>query len=438
MLKFLSQERRATDLSRAHSLFLLILVSIGSSIIYTPAYIKFVFDEPLARAVIAAGASTEATVQTDLGMLMSAYAWTALICYLPSGIVADRVRVRTLAWVGFSTTALLTAWFAFFPSFTTLLGLFIAMGITTILIWWGIRFKLVRLISTEDNYSRNIGISYGFYGLAGLLLGLVNAWIVTNLFLNNPIMPMRALLLILAALIFILGVLSFLFIPRFEGEIGSAEGGFNVKQLASVLTNPVVWLAALTLFFVYFFYTGVNQTTGYLTEVLGASIGVVSVIGVIRTYGVSLLSAPFFGAVATKVGSPSTVIAVGSVTAALGLAAFAFMPASSSLVIVAAVVAILLGFVANGVFGICSSQLTEGKVPLNIFGTATGLLSVVGFLPDTFSYIWFGKIRDANQANPEVAFNQIFLILAGSAVIAALCAIALVVVARKRAALVSE
>ena len=312
------------------------------------------------------------------------------------------------------------------------------MGITTILIWWGIRFKLVRLISTEDNYSRNIGISYGFYGLAGLLLGLVNAWIVTNLFLNNPIMPMRALLLILAALIFILGVLSFLFIPRFEGEIGSAEGGFNVKQLASVLTNPVVWLAALTLFFVYFFYTGVNQTTGYLTEVLGASIGVVSVIGVIRTYGVSLLSAPFFGAVATKVGSPSTVIAVGSVTAALGLAAFAFMPASSSLVIVAAVVAILLGFVANGVFGICSSQLTEGKVPLNIFGTATGLLSVVGFLPDTFSYIWFGKIRDANQANPEVAFNQIFLILAGSAVIAALCAIALVVVARKRAALVSE
>ena len=94
--------------------------------------------------------------------------------------------------------------------------------------------------------------------------------------------------------------------------------------------------------------------------------------------------------------------------------------------------AILLAFIANGVFGICSSQLTEGKVSVKVFGTATGLLSVIGFLPDTFSYIWFGSIRDAHQDNASVAYNQIFLILAGAALIAAVCAFALVVVARKR------
>ena len=111
------------------------------------------------------------------------------------------------------------------------------------------------------------------------------------------------------------------------------------------------------------------------------------------------------------------------------------MPADPTKAVLAAVIVILLGFLANGTFGVVSSQLTEGKVPLSVFGTATGLLSVVGFLPDTFSYIWFGAIRDANPDNQQAAFDQIFWILSGSAVIAAVCAAALIVViARQKAA----
>lgn len=432
MLSLLTKERRAKDLTSFHRVFLLVLVSIGSSIVYTPAYLQYVFDKPLGKALIASGVATQDSVATTMGTLLSAYSWTALICYLPSGIIADRIRVRTLAWVGFGSTALLAYWYAFFPSYTALIGLFIAMGITTILIWWGIRFKLVRLISEEDEYSRNIGISYGLYGLVGLLLGFLNAWIISLLSDQGDVIPMRAVLIVLGSVIMVLAVLSFLFIPKFEGEFGSGDEGFNFKQLGQVLSNPIVWLAAATLFFVYFFYTGVNQTTGYMDNVMKLAPGIVLVVGSVRTYGVSLISAPVFGAVATKLGSPSKVIGTGSVVVMVGLAVFAFLPAQASLAYVAVAMAILLAFIANGVFGICSSQLTEGKVPVSVFGTATGLLSVIGFLPDTFSYIWFGSIRDAHQDNPAVAYNQIFLILAGAALVAAVCAFALVVVARKR------
>ncbi|QWW18979.1 MFS transporter [Schaalia sp. 19OD2882] len=436
MLSILSGERPARELTFAHRAFLLILVSIGSSIVYTPAYLQYVFDQPLQNALIASGAASQENVATTMGTLLGAYSWTALICYLPSGIVADHVRVRTLAWVGFGSTALLTWWYAFFPSFWVLIGLFVGMGITTILIWWGIRFKLVRLVSEEDAYSRNIGISYGFYGLAGLLLGFFNAWIVSLLADQGGIVPMRTLLLVLGGIIMTLAVLSFFFIPKFKGEFASEGGRFSVGQLGQVLSNPVVWLAALTLFFVYFFYTGVNQTTGYMNDVMKIAPGIVLIVGSVRTYGVSLVSAPAFGAIAEWLRSPSRVIGIGSVVAAIGLAVFAYLPASAGLAYVAVIMAIVLAFVANGVFGICSSQLTEGKVPVGVFGTATGLLSVIGFLPDTFSYIWFGSIRDANQDNPAVAFNQIFLILAGAAVIAAICAFALAFVARKRGATV--
>ena len=88
MLSLLTQERHADDLTRFHRIFLLILVSIGSSIIYTPAYLQYVFDEPLGKALIAAGAASQENVATTLGTLLAAYSWTALVCYLPSGIVA--------------------------------------------------------------------------------------------------------------------------------------------------------------------------------------------------------------------------------------------------------------------------------------------------------------------------------------------------------------
>ena len=211
-----SAERKASDLSAGHRIFLLILVSIGSSIIYTPAYLQYVFEEPLGKALIASGGATTENVATTLGTLLSAYAMTALVCYLPSGIVADIVRVRTLSWVGFGLTALLTFWYAMFPSLTTIRFLFVAMGVTTILIWWGIRYKLVRLISDENGYSRNIGLSYAFYGLAGLILGFFNSWLVAHLASRGDIIPMRTLLLILGGLIMVLAVLSFFFIPKFE------------------------------------------------------------------------------------------------------------------------------------------------------------------------------------------------------------------------------
>lgn len=412
------KEVRASDLSNGKRIFLLILVSMGSSIIYTPLYLKNVFYDQLMKATGATNA--------QLGLMVTAYAITATICYLPSGIVADKFRVRTLGWVGFVTTALLTFWYAFLPSITTLYIIFVGMGITSILIWWGIRFKLIRLISEESEYSRNIGVSYGVYGAAGLILNFINIGILSYFNAGEKI-GVQVLLFFLGAIILILGILSFIFIPKFEGEITS-ESSFDFSMVGKALKSPVIWLAAGAMFFVYFFYTGVNYTTPYLTEALGASVGIVSVVGVIRSYGVTLISGPIFGFFSNAAKSPSKVIIGGSLVVVVGLVVLIFLPASSSVVVLAAIIAILLGFISNGVFGIMSGQLTEGRVPLNIFGTATGLLSVVGFLPDTFSSTWFGSLMDSNGKD---AYPQIFWILAGAAVLAAGFAAALLVYVKK-------
>ena len=343
----LKEEKRAADLSRARRIFLLVIISMGSSIIYTPAYLKFVFYNELMAALH--------ITNEQVGTLLSAYAITATICYLPSGIVADKVRARTLSWVGFALTAVLTFVYATLPSYNTLMFVFVGMGLTTILIWWGIRFKVIRLISGEGEYSRNIGLSYGLYGAAGLVVGLVNTFIVTKL-AASPEVGMRVLIIFLGILIAVLAVLSFLFIPRFEGEIGGDGNGFSFKGVGKALSMPVVWLSSACMFFVYFYYTGVTYTTPYLKGALGASATLVLLIGTIRTYGITLFSGPVFGAIASKVGSPSRVITVGSVLAAVVLLGFVFLPQKPAIAVLAAVLVIFLGFVANGVFGIVSGR----------------------------------------------------------------------------------
>jgi len=224
-----------------------------------------------------------------------------------------------------------------------------------------------------------------------------------------------------------------MFIPKFAGEI-KTEGGFSLSEFTTAFRDPVVWIAAISLFFVYFYYTGVTYTTPYMTGVLGVSLAAATIVANVRNYGITLLSGPIFGWIANRF-RPSVVIAIGSLVFIGALLVMMYLPTGPGVMVVACVLVVLLGFIANGAFGVVSAQLTEGKVPLTYFGAATGLLSIIGFLPDTFSSTWFGAIMDAQtDAAGNVAasaYQQIFWILNGAALLAAVASLGLYLYLRK-------
>jgi MFS family permease len=226
-----------------------------------------------------------------------------------------------------------------------------------------------------------------------------------------------------------------LFIPKFKGEIKPGSK-LNFAEFTAAFRNPVVWLAACTVFFVYFFYTGVTYTTPYLTGVLGASLAATTIVANVRTMGITLISGPIFGAVANRT-KPSIVIMAGSGLFILAMFGLMGLPTGGAVVAGVAIV-ILLGFIANGVFGVVSAQLTEGSVPLHYFGAATGILSVIGFLPDTFSSTWFGAIMDAHLdaegTATAAAYTIIFWILIAAAALAVATAAILFLYVRKHSA----
>lgn len=219
------------DISSLHKWALLILISMGSSIIYAPMYLKNVFYDPLMQAL--------GCTNADLGMMVSAYGLAAMICYLPSGIIADKVRMRTLATVGFLATAVLVFVYATLPSVGVCLALFVAMGVTSILIWWGTRFKVVRLCCEEEEYASKIGISYSIYGVTGLVIGLINAAIIAAL--SNTLgvaAGVQVMIIFLGVIIAILGVLSFSSFPISRARstrMLSSSASLRQSKLSSIL-----------------------------------------------------------------------------------------------------------------------------------------------------------------------------------------------------------
>ena len=396
------------DLTSLHKWALVVLISMGSSIIYAPMYLKNVFYDPLMQAL--------GCTNADLGLMVSAYGIAAMICYLPSGIVADKFRMRTLATVGFLATAVLVGIYAMLPSVEICLVLFVAMGITSILVWWGTRFKVIRLCCEEDEYASKIGISYSIYGVTGLVIGLINAGIIAAI--ANVAQGVQVMLIFLAVVIAVLGVASIFLIPDFKGEIDKNAKLFSLSEVVTAIKHPGVIWACLAYFFVYLVYMGVTYTTPFMTTCFAAPVAIVSVVGLIRTYGIGLIAGPAAGIFADKLKSPSKSILIFFAASVIVLAAFMIMPREASMVIPIAVLVVVLGFVTYGAFSIGSSPLTEAKVPMSIFGTASGLLSVIGFLPDTFVHTWFGGLIDAQGAD---AFNTIFIALVVFAVLGCFC-----------------
>ena len=238
-------------------------------------------------------------------------------------------------------------------------------------------------------------------------------------------------LIVSALIILACGITSFFLIPKFEGEVKTdSTNAFSLREAGQALKNPGVWCAALTMFFIYFVYVGATFTTPFMTACLAAPIAVVSLISTVRTFGVSIVSAPVFGLFAKLAKSPSKVIFVGMIGAIACLGALVMLPHEPAMIVVVTILVCLLAFVANGLYGIASGQLSETHIPPHLFGAGVGLVSVIGLLPDSFMHTWFGALIDSQGAD---AFNTIFMIMIGSCVLAMVCAFATIRVGKRNA-----
>lgn len=157
-------------------------------------------------------------------------------------------------------------------------------------------------------------------------------------------------------------------------------------------------------------YTAVilfGYITPYLTEVYGLSNSGAAVLGIFRSYVLMFAASMLAGAIADKMKSVIRFWCYGYV----GMAVFSFVylliPANRSLLWIVVINFILHGMFLLAVKALYFAPIDEMYIDKKLAGTASGIISIVGYAPEMFAYTLAGSLMDNN---PGVkGFNMIFI-----------------------------
>ncbi len=192
----------------------------------------------------------------------------------------------------------------------------------------------------------------------------------------------------------------------------------GLQDILKVIKMPVVWLISLIILAAYSAYWGSYYFTPYATDVFEMSVVFGGALGVGKMWiKISALGAGFL---ADKIGASRT-IAWSFVILIASFAIFILAPGSPSLVFILITNTIIASVAIFALRGVYFATFEEVSVPLAVTGTATGVVSVIGYTPDIFIPLTGGAMLDGYPG--ALGYRYFFLFISGLCLLGLLAAI---------------
>lgn len=384
------------------NLLQIFLLTVSGSVIFGLPYFRFYFYD--------AFVSTFNLTNTQMGTLGSAYGFFGLVSYLLGGILADRFTAKRLIVFSLVVTGAGGIVHYFAESYQILLIIYSMWGFTSLLTFWPALIKAIRLTADSEEQGRVFGIFEGGRGAVNTINGSITIVIFGALGSSLAgVSGIKAVILYYALLKILLGF--FVFVVLKEDKL--EEPVFRNNKLAlnnviQALKHPAVWLVSLLLFATYAMNVSYFYFNPYATNILGATAVFASVMTMLAQY-VRPFSSPLGGFLADKFGRANLMF-IGYAMMGLGVGMLIMLPEGSGTLIVAAISSfIFIAMYMN--YGVVLSLMDEGKIPLEISGTAIGIISTLGYLPEVIAPLIAGNILDRYPG--AVGYNIYFTGLCG-------------------------
>lgn len=349
---------------------------------------------------------------TQMGALGSAFGGTSIIGYMCGGFFADRWPTRNLLTISLVTTGLLGFALLTYPSYPVVLGIHLALGITSIVTFWSALIKAIRSLADSDEQGRAFGLFEGGRGI----VNMVQSAVILSLFgylaaKFGDKTALSAVITVYSAICLLLGVIVYILYkdPEVRGgeKVALSKKVFDKAAFLKVAKMPTTWLCTIIIFTSYSTIISYFYITPYATLVFGASAVVAAAMGYFSQYcrPVGCFTAGFL---ADRVGS-SKMLSILYVIMTIGLSALVLMPGKPSLIF------LLLTFCAAiyaSMYGIQSLHfaiLEEGDYPLSTTGAATAIITPLGYSTEMIMPIIAGMCLDARPG--PAGYKAFFTIL---------------------------
>ena len=350
----------------------------------------------------------------DFGM---AFGIVSMLGYPLGGIFADRFQEKWLLIAGGVLMGVCSFWFGLVPGKIEIIIIHLLYGVGTSFMIWSAYLKLTRKMGNAEEQGRMFSTSEFVRGVFGMLIGFAGVAFLGKAMISGEMDPQalgrcwRNLLFVSGALFILFSVLVFIFVPT--NVIGAEETGnqpqegFSIKNIVKVLKMPGTWMLSALIFCCFSFTSAGNGYLGaYTVNVLGVSQTTASTFAIIRNYIIAAVMTFAIGFVSDNIGSKAKTLGIYLAVASVLCVALIFTKSSFVLCIA---VSFAFAIVYTGMRGIYFATLNEVGIPLAMNGIATGIISMLCYLPDVYfaklagtwldkfgnkgyDYIWFWAI----------------------------------------------
>ncbi len=391
----------------------LIVLGLAGGSIYIFPYLKYVFYGPLMKVL--------QITDSQSGFLLSMYAIGCVILYIPGGVLADKMQPRKALVLSLGLATLLNLVFAALvymnlDAHTTYIAACIIWfldAFASAFVFWTAILKAIRMIGTDEEQGTMYGIYYAANGTTAAIIAVINLW-AYNFGGGDANMKggFFAALISMAVFTLIAMIGIFLLLDKESDKDTSTDekDQFHFTDVFTVLKMPAVWIVSIIMFCTYGVYSCASYFTPYLTDVVGFSTTTAGIFSVLRTYIVMLVAAPLGGWLADKVFK-STLgwFRIGGAILAASIVLVILLGTDANAMLIG-LLTLVPGLFAMCLYGVQFSTMHEVNIPIKVAGTAIGIASIIGYLPDMFLSTWFGTMIEKNPG--AAGYYQIFWILA--------------------------
>lgn len=379
-----------------------IIIGMAGGLSFELPYLRITYEQQMKSFL---GISYE-----QIGLLMSLYGLLALIMYTPSGYIADKFNHRKLISINLAITGALGMLMATYPPYPVLIAIEVAWAFTTILFMWSATVKSVSLLAEENEEGAIMGLAEGARGAACLIAAVITFAVFNILGGEKNANSFRGVLITYGILMIILAAVCAVVVP--DGKVAAPSGEedpVSPKEILTVLKMKSTWLCALYVFGIYMSYACLTYTSSYMVDDFGMAMTTATAIGILRNQVFRSFSGPLGGllTVRTPIHSSTRWLQVGAIVNTLAFAMLIILPVRRSLLAIIVIIVLIASFSMYLSRGLYFATVSEVRIPKRISGTAIGVISLIGFIPDAFIYVIIGHWQDTLPA--EIAYRNLWL-----------------------------
>ncbi|WP_412520399.1 MFS transporter [Staphylococcus simulans] len=354
----------------------------------------------------------------ELGVIFSLIG-LSMFFYIPGGWINNRFSIRSLLITGMLIRFITMCVVIFMnPSFAVLKIITVIWGLVEAFFWPAVLNGVVFFTDREHR-----GLGFGLLEsirraqemLMNLLLVAIMAAVSGLVVLKGGMIAYNLLLIPMMLLIW-------KFVPKngiAADETHNEETGYKsakaLKGLLFVLTQPKIWLAAITAMSVYWGYIILIYTVPYLQSVYHLSTAQTAFFGVINTAMMGVFAGIIAGVVSDFIfKSSAKMIGVALLSSAIILIVIVYFNIGTQLSIILLVVLSLTTFLSKSVL---LAPISELKLPKDFSGSAMSVGSFLAYAPIFWVYQLNGNLLDTFKGHEVLAYQMIFKI----GIVVALC-----------------